>query len=55
MRSRMTTTAMVSHVAGLIGGSGRASKGRYEGMAPEWRFVILKILDHRGNGGSRMS
>ena len=39
-----------SHVAGLIGGSGRASKGRYEGMAPECGFVILKILDHRGNG-----
>lgn len=39
-----------SHVAGLIGGSGRASGGRYEGMAPECGFVILKILDHKGNG-----
>ena len=39
-----------SHVAGLIGGSGKASGGRYQGMAPECSFIVLKILDHQGNG-----
>ena len=39
-----------SHVAGLIGGSGKASGGKYEGVAPECNFVVLKILDHKGNG-----
>ena len=35
------------HVAGLIGGSGKASGGRYQGMAPECSFIVLKILDHQ--------
>lgn len=39
-----------SHVAGLIAGSGRASGGKYEGMAPECSLVVLKILDRQGNG-----
>lgn len=37
-------------MAGLIGGSGKASGGRYQGMAPECSFIVLKILDHQGNG-----
>lgn len=39
-----------SHVAGLIAGSGKASNGKYEGVAPECSLVVLKILDHQGNG-----
>lgn len=39
-----------SHVAGLIAGSGKASGGQYAGMAPESRLIVLKILDHQGNG-----
>lgn len=39
-----------SHVAGLIAGSGKASGGKYAGMAPESTLVVLKILDHQGNG-----
>lgn len=39
-----------SHVAGIIGGSGRASGGRYRGVAPGCRLVSLKVLDKKGNG-----
>ncbi|MDD7740283.1 MAG: S8 family peptidase [Fusicatenibacter sp.] len=39
-----------THVAGIIGGSGRASEGKYEGVAPGCNLVVLKILDRKGNG-----
>jgi subtilisin family serine protease len=39
-----------THVAGLIGGSGRLSDGRYAGIAPDVRFVVLKVLDGSGQG-----
>ena len=39
-----------SHVAGIIGGNGRASKGRYVGVAPEVSLIGVKILDHSGKG-----
>ncbi|MBO5247144.1 MAG: S8 family peptidase [Eubacterium sp.] len=39
-----------THLAGIIGGSGVQSKGKYTGMAPECKFVILKVLDVMGNG-----
>ena len=39
-----------THVCGILGGSGRASGGKYRGTAPECRFVVAKILDRRGNG-----
>ena len=38
------------HVCGILGGSGRASGGKYRGTAPECRFLVAKILDRRGNG-----
>ena len=37
-------------VAGILGGSGAASDGRYRGMAPECGLVALKVLDRFGNG-----
>ena len=37
-------------VAGILGGSGAASGGRYRGMAPECGLVALKVLDRFGNG-----
>lgn len=39
-----------THVAGIIGGNGYSSKGKYKGVAPECNFVSLKVLDHRGDG-----
>lgn len=39
-----------THLAGIIGGSGALSGGRYQGIAPECRFVVLKVLDTMGNG-----
>ena len=39
-----------THVAGIIGGNGRLSNGRYRGIAPECDFVICKILDEKGYG-----
>ena len=39
-----------THVAGIIGGSGVASLGRYTGIAPEADFLVIKALDNNGNG-----
>lgn len=39
-----------THVCGIIGGSGFASGGRYQGMAPECRLICVKVLDRKGNG-----
>ena len=42
-----------SHVCGIIGGDGAASNGRYGGMAPKCKLVVLKVLDQGGNGDTR--
>ncbi len=39
-----------SHVCGIIGGSGKMSQGLYSGIAPACHFIVLKVLDRRGNG-----
>lgn len=39
-----------THVAGILGGSGKLSGGVYAGMAPEVQLVIAKVLDKAGNG-----
>lgn len=39
-----------THVAGCICGSGRASMGRYRGIAPGCRLIVGKVLDYRGDG-----
>ena len=39
-----------THVAGLIGGNGKASKLEYRGAASEVSFVGLKVLDAEGTG-----
>lgn len=41
-----------THVAGIIGGSGRMSHGLYKGMAPECNLVVMKVLDRKGNGNT---
>lgn len=39
-----------THVAGIIGGDGTASGGRFTGIAPGCSFIVLKVLDRFGNG-----
>lgn len=39
-----------THLAGIIGGSGMLSNGKYMGIAPECNYIILKVLDAMGNG-----
>ncbi len=39
-----------SHIAGIIGSSGRNPRGNIIGVAPECSYVIVKVLDSRGNG-----
>lgn len=39
-----------THVAGIIGGDGAASGGRFTGIAPRCHFIALKVLDRFGNG-----
>lgn len=39
-----------THLAGIIGGSGALGNGKYTGIAPECRYIVLKVLDAMGNG-----
>lgn len=39
-----------THIAGIIGGSGKLSNGVFGGIAPKCNLVIVKVLDHKGNG-----
>lgn len=39
-----------THIAGIIGGSGKNSNGRFKGIAPGCHFVVGKVLDSEGNG-----
>ena len=39
-----------THVAGLLGGSGAAGRGKYRGVAPGCTIIALKVLDRNGNG-----
>ncbi len=39
-----------THVAGIAAGSGRASKRRYRGLAPEASLYIAKVLGREGAG-----
>lgn len=41
-----------THVAGIIGGSGAASNGKYKGVAPECTFYPAKVLRGDGSGNS---
>lgn len=39
-----------THVSGIIGGNGNASRGRYVGVAPKCNIISLKVLNQKGNG-----
>lgn len=37
-----------THVAGIIGGNGMASRGVYMGIAPECNLIMVKVLNRKG-------
>ncbi len=39
-----------THIAGIMCGDGRMSKGSIQGMAPRAELFVFKILDHKGDG-----
>lgn len=39
-----------THIAAIIGGSGEASEGRYQGVAPGCHLISVKVLDSKGGG-----
>ena len=39
-----------THVAGIIGGDGYYSSGKYMGIAPDCNLISLKVLDENGAG-----
>ncbi len=39
-----------THVAGIIGGDGKGSRGKYCGIAPGCSLIPIKVLDEKGNG-----
>ena len=39
-----------THVCGILAGSGRLTGGSRHGIAPECSLIVLKALDHRGDG-----
>lgn len=41
-----------THIAGIVGGDGSSSNGKYMGIAPRCHFIIIKILDRKGNGNT---
>ncbi len=42
-----------THVAGCLAGNGALSKGRYQGICPKAKLVILKVLDKNGLGDAK--
>jgi serine protease AprX len=40
-----------THCAGIIGGTGAASNGKYRGVAPDVQFIGIKVLGKDGSGG----
>lgn len=41
-----------THVTGIIAGNGQASNGRYQGIAPDCHFVMIKVLNQHGEGNT---
>lgn len=39
-----------THITGIIAGNGHASNGKYEGIAPDSHFIMIKVLNQKGEG-----
>lgn len=42
-----------THVAGIIAGDGKASRGKYQGIATGSHIIACKVLDEKGNGNTK--
>lgn len=42
-----------THVCGILAGNGKASNGKYRGIAPECSLICGKVLDKKGGGSLR--
>lgn len=41
-----------THVAGIAGGNGTSSNGKYKGIAPQCNLIGVKVLDEEGKGNA---
>lgn len=41
-----------THIAGILAGSGNACQGLYQGIAPQCHYVMIKVLNERGEGNT---
>ena len=41
-----------THVAGITGGNGINSNGKYKGIAPDCNLIAVKVLDEAGQGNA---
>lgn len=41
-----------THITGIIAGDGSASRKRYEGIAPDCHFIMIKVLNQQGEGNT---
>lgn len=41
-----------THVCGIIGGNGKASGGKFTGVAPKVHLLVGKVLDQKGDGSA---
>lgn len=41
-----------THITGILAGNGRACKGLFEGIAPGCHYIMIKVLNQRGEGNT---
>lgn len=41
-----------THIAGILAGSGKTCDGLFEGIAPDCHYVVVKVLNQRGEGST---
>ena len=41
-----------THIAGIIGGNGFLCQKQFEGIAPDCHFIMIKVLNQRGEGNT---
>lgn len=41
-----------THIAGILGGNGNACNHLFDGIAPDCHFVVIKVLNQRGEGST---
>lgn len=41
-----------THITGILAGSGQTCHGLFEGVAPGCHYIMIKVLNHRGEGNT---